>query len=195
MVGVCRRTGTRWRNGRRVKLVGRVVNLPPVITVSPNPEKRYSPRYLSEDERVRLADLRREKRTMRDIAALMGRSTSTISRELARGADAAGRYGPFEAHRRALLRRHLHRPSRLAGDAELRDSTAGTSTQIDGMRHCARRWRSPLRRRRPLATSSAASSSLSSTATAECALERAADGRRVAFARREPARPFRRKPA
>jgi IS30 family transposase len=125
MVGVCRRTGTRWRNGRRVKLVGRVVNLPPVITVSPNPEKRYSPRYLSEDERVRLADLRSEKRTMRDIAALMGRSTSTICRELARGADAAGRYGPFEAHRRALRRRHLHRPSHLARDPALRDWVSG----------------------------------------------------------------------
>jgi len=125
MVGICRRTGTRWRNGRRIKSGGRVLNLPPVITVSPNPEKRYSPRYLSEDERVRLADLRREQRTMREIAALMGRSTSTISRELARGADAAGRYRPFEAHWRALGRRRLHRPSRLARDPALRDWVAG----------------------------------------------------------------------
>src|ERR1035437_7161956 len=125
MVGICRRTGTRWRNGRRVKSGGRVLNLPPVITFSPNPQKRYSPRYLSEDERVCLADLRREKRTMSEIAALIGRSTSTISRELARGADAAGRYRPFEAHRRALGRRHLHRLSRLARDAELPDWVTG----------------------------------------------------------------------
>ncbi len=125
MVGICRRTGTRWRNGRRIKSGGRVLNLPPVITVSPNPEKLYSPRYLSEDERLRLADLRRERRTMREISALMGRSISTISRELARGADAAGRYRPFEAHRRALGRRRLHRPSRLARDSELRDWVAG----------------------------------------------------------------------
>jgi IS30 family transposase len=124
MVGVCRRTGTRWRNGRRLVSGGRVLNLPPVITVSPNPEKRYAPRYLSEDERVRLADLRRERRTMREIGVLMGRSPSTISRELARGADAAGRYRPFEAHRRALGRRRLHRPSRLARDATLRDWVA-----------------------------------------------------------------------
>ena len=91
MVGVYRRTGKRWRNGRRIVSGGRVLNLPPVITTLPV-QKRYSPRYLSEDERVRLADLRRERRTMREIAALMGRSLSTISRELARGADAAGRY-------------------------------------------------------------------------------------------------------
>lgn len=118
MVGIHPRTGKRWRNGRRITSGGRVLDLPPVIT--PLAEKRYSPRYLSEDERVRLADLRREQRSMREIAALMGRSTSTISRELARGADAAGRYRPFEAQRQALGRRRLHRPSRLACDAELR---------------------------------------------------------------------------
>jgi hypothetical protein len=64
---------------RALDQVGRsVLNIPPVITVSPISEKRYSPRYLSEDERVRLADLRREKRTMREIAFLLGRSPSTI---------------------------------------------------------------------------------------------------------------------
>ena len=125
MVGIHPRTGKRWRNGRRIALGGRVLNLPPVITISPNPEKRYSPRYLSEDERIRLADLRREGRTMREIAADMGRSLSTVSRELARGVDAAGRYRPFEAHRRALGRRRLHRPSRLARDPTLRDWVAG----------------------------------------------------------------------
>ena len=125
MVGINPRTGKRWRNGRRIESGGRVLNLPPVITSVVPVAKRYSPRYLSEDERVCLADLRQERRTMREIAALMGRSLSTISRELARGADAVGRYRPFEAHRRALGRRRLHRPSRLARDAELRDWVAG----------------------------------------------------------------------
>jgi transposase, IS30 family len=125
MVGINPRTGKRWRNGRRITSGGRVLNLAPVITVTTVPVKRYSIRYLSEDERVRLADLHREGHTMREIAALMGRSPSTISRELARGADASGRYGPFEAHRRALGRRRLRRPSRLARDAELRDWIAG----------------------------------------------------------------------
>lgn len=125
MVGINRQTGKRWRNGRRIRSGGRVLHLPPVITPTALAVKRYSPRYLSEDERIRLADLRREGRSMREIAALMGRSPSTISRELARGADAGGRYRPFEAHRRALGRRRLHRPSRLALDAELRDRVAG----------------------------------------------------------------------
>ena len=128
MVGIHPRTGKRWRNGRRITSGGRVLNLPPVITSVVPVVKRYSPRYLSEDERIRLADLRREGRTMREIGALMGRSPSTISRELARGADAAGRYRPFEAHRRCLGRRRLHRPSRLARDAELREWVAGRLT-------------------------------------------------------------------
>lgn len=123
MVGINPRTGKRWRNGRRLVSGGRVLDLPPVITTTS--QQRYSARYLSEDERVRLADLRQEGRTMREVAALMGRSPATISRELARGSDAAGRYRPFEAHRRALGRRRLHRPSRLARDADLRDWVAG----------------------------------------------------------------------
>jgi len=128
MVGIHPRTGKRWRNGRRITSGGRVLNLPPVITSVVPVLKRYSPRYLSEDERIRLADLRREQRTMREIGALMGRSASTISRELARGADAGGRYRPFEAHRRCLGRRRLHQPSRLARDAELREWVAGRLT-------------------------------------------------------------------
>jgi IS30 family transposase len=121
IVGIHPRTGKRWRNGRPIRSGGRVLQLPPVITVTYVDEKRYSPRYLSEDERVRLADLRRDRRTLREIGALMGRSPATISRELTRGSDAAGRYRPFEAHRRALGRRRLQRPSRLAKDPELRD--------------------------------------------------------------------------
>src|SRR6188472_1631159 len=68
MVGINARTGKRWRNGRRIVAGGRVVDLPPVITSRALAVNLYSPRYLSEEERVRLADLRRERRTMRDIA-------------------------------------------------------------------------------------------------------------------------------
>ncbi len=118
IVGVNPRTGKRWRNGRRLASGRSVIDYPPVITTAPT--KQYSPRYLSEDERVRLADLRLEGRSVRDIAALMDRSPSTVSRELRRGADDAGRYRPWEAHRRALGRRRIERPSRLSGDAELR---------------------------------------------------------------------------
>ena len=120
VVGVNRRTAKRWRNGRAITYAdGRVLKLPPVITTTG--PREYSPRYLSEDERFRLADLRREKRSIREIGRLMGRAPSTISRELRRGSDARGRYHPFEAHRRAVGRRRLQRTSRLAGDPVLRD--------------------------------------------------------------------------
>ena len=120
LVGVNRRTAKRWRNGRVITYAsGQVLKLAPVIsTAAP---KEYSPRYLSEDERIRLADLRREKHTIRDIGRLMGRAPSTISRELRRGSDAKGRYHPFEAHRRALGRRRLQRGSRLSRDPVLRE--------------------------------------------------------------------------
>jgi transposase, IS30 family len=122
-VGVNRKTAKRWRNGRSIRYSdGRVVKLPPVITTTKT--KEYSARYLSEDERIRLADLHREKRTIREIGRVMERAASTISRELRRGADARGRYHPFDAQRRALARRRIHRPSRLATDPVLREWVA-----------------------------------------------------------------------
>ena len=123
MVGVNPRTGKRWRNGRRLACGRSVIDYPPVITTAPT--RQYSPRYLSEDERVQLADLRLEGRGLRDIAVRMARSPSTVSRELARGSDDRGRYRPFEAHRKALGRRRLRRPSRLSVDLELRGWVAG----------------------------------------------------------------------
>lgn len=123
MVGINPRTGKRWRNGRRIISAGHVLDLAPVIAT--RPVRRYSPRYLSEDERVRLADLRQDGMSVRAIATLMGRAASTISRELRRGADRTDRYRPHEAHRRALERRHLKRPSRLSQDEALRDWVAG----------------------------------------------------------------------
>lgn len=98
-INVC--TGKRWRNGRRLRSGQGVLELPPVITARSGP-RCYSPRYLSEDERIRLADLRREGHTLRRIATLMGRGASTISRELRAGADNAGRYHPPGLSRRVV---------------------------------------------------------------------------------------------
>jgi transposase, IS30 family len=126
MVGINPRTGKRWRNGRRLKLGGTILDMPPVI--DHRPLKQYSPRYLCEDERIRLADLRRARLSVREIGLLMGRSPSTISRELRLGSDSSGRYRPHEAHRRALARRRVHRPSRLCRDEALRSWVAGKLT-------------------------------------------------------------------
>ncbi len=58
-VKVNRKTAKRWRNGRVIRYPnGRVLEYPPVINVAP--VRVYSSRYLQEEERIRLADLRRE---------------------------------------------------------------------------------------------------------------------------------------
>ena len=62
-------------------------------------------RYLSEDERVRIADLRRQGGSVRAVAAALGRSPATISRELRRNSEpASGQYRPFTAHETANRR-------------------------------------------------------------------------------------------
>ena len=116
-VGVNRRTGTRWRFGRTIpSSSGLLLHYPAVITTR---LPVISARYLSEEERVVLADLARTGATVTAIAAEMGRSTSTISRELRRNAGASGAYGAHEAHRLAAERRRRPRPRRVALDVEL----------------------------------------------------------------------------
>ena len=121
-VGINPRTGKRWRNGRTVvSSSGRVLEYSPVIAVRAEP----SGRFLSQDERFRIADLRREGLSMRQVAARLNRSPSTVSRELGRHARQDGAYRPFDAHRQALRALARPRRSRLAGDAQLREYVTG----------------------------------------------------------------------
>jgi transposase, IS30 family len=116
-VGINRRTGKRWRYGRRMLVNGRVYTYGP-ISVAPS---MISARFLSEQERLHIADLHRLGRSIRTIARKMGRPASTISRELRRNADpTSGAYHPYAAHRRAAGRRARPRPGKLAIDVELR---------------------------------------------------------------------------
>lgn len=90
IVGIKRRTGTRWRFGRTIRnTAGEPVHYPPVHT-RPAPRQRH-PRYLSLAERTVIADLHRERRSAREIAAVIGRSPATVSRELRRNLDRSGR--------------------------------------------------------------------------------------------------------
>jgi IS30 family transposase len=67
--------------------------------------RQISDRYLSEEERIDIADLRRAGLSIRGIATKLGRAPSTISRELRRNSRRDGQYRPFEAHRWAVQRR------------------------------------------------------------------------------------------
>lgn len=147
-VGIHRSTGKEWLYGRPARpgttKEGRKRYRPAVQPIKgalratiPNPRhderlerverSGISSRYLSEDERIRIADLRREKRSVRAIAAKLGRSPSTISRELRRNCNANVRpnhpsyYRPFAAHKRAESRRPRPKPRRIETCSELRE--------------------------------------------------------------------------
>jgi len=129
IVGINRRTGTRWRYGRTIlNKAGYPVHYPPVSPAEPKPRH---PRYLSLDERTMIADLRRVGVSMRDIAEQLGRAASTISRELRRNADDQGRYLPATAQRLTVERQsRSSRTRRLAGDEQLH----GVVTKLLGKR-------------------------------------------------------------
>lgn len=73
--------------------------------VGPLAVRQISTRYLIQDERIEIADLRRTGMSMRAIADMLGRAASTISRELRRNVSVGGGYQPFDAHRRGTARR------------------------------------------------------------------------------------------
>jgi transposase, IS30 family len=81
----------------------------------------YCPRYLSREERYEIARLRDAGQSIRVIGVLMGRSASTICRELARNAaPRTGAYQPEQAHRMAWDRQRRPKPSRLSQHPRLR---------------------------------------------------------------------------
>ena len=96
LVGINRKTGTRWRYGRKVRnSAGALVIYPPVKITESRPR---SPRYLSEQERIQIADLLAAGMSVRGIAEEMGRAPSTISREIRRNSD-SGRPLPSPSRR------------------------------------------------------------------------------------------------
>jgi transposase, IS30 family len=94
-VGVNRRTGRHWRQATGGQI--------------PRKKPEPSGRYLCLEERLRIADLHLGGDGVRAIAAQVGRSASTVSRELRRNGpkpSARGRikYAPYAAQTRAGLR-------------------------------------------------------------------------------------------
>jgi len=111
LVGVNPRTGRRWLHGRADGVgVG-------ALPAGPEP----SARFLTLEERTQIADMRRAKCSMRTIAAQLGRSPSTISREIARNAHPTRHgYQPFAADLRARERRARPRGGKIASHERLR---------------------------------------------------------------------------
>lgn len=111
-------------------------------------EKPISGRYLTQDDRIEIADGLVAGEPVKSIAARIGKSYQTVYREIARNRRPDGRYQPWYAHAQAHLRRRRPRPRRVSVDDQLRAAIAG---------RLAKRW-SPaqisrwLRRRWPQRT-------------------------------------------
>jgi len=139
-VGVNIRTARDWDQGirrsntRRIYPDGRVIDYNTGVTTYPSPvdsEKAHAltnaagkpidARFLSLPEREVIRDLSAAGSSVRAIAQALGRSPSTISRELGRNTDARLGYLPHGAHRKAAARRVRPKPAKLAGESDLRD--------------------------------------------------------------------------
>jgi transposase, IS30 family len=102
IVGINLRTGKRWRNGWHSPPTGKPKPPIHVEASAPGPS-----RYLREEDRIHIADRLREKASIRTIATELGRSPSTVSREIhrngiaLRGDTSQWAYRPQAAHRRA----------------------------------------------------------------------------------------------
>ena len=116
-VGVSRTAGNNWARGYKVYRRGRVVGFVPGLERLA--VRQISSRYLSQDERIQIADLRHAGLGIRQIAQRLGRAPSTISRELRRNATGGAGYRPFDAHQAATARRARRPGRRVDTNAEL----------------------------------------------------------------------------
>jgi IS30 family transposase len=108
-------------------------------------EVAISSRYLSQDDRIEIADRIAAGEPMKAIAARIGKSYQTVYREIARNRKPDGRYQPWFAHNQAHLRRRRPKPRRLAVDDRLRAVVADKLSRHWSPRQISR-W---LRRRWP----------------------------------------------
>lgn len=117
-IGISHTTAKNWHRGNKRYKDGKVVGFtPPLDRLEVRP---INVRFLSQDERILIGDMRREGMSLRKIAAELGRSPSTISREIRRNGTKTRGYRPFDAHRKAVHRRVRRHRRRVHHDVELR---------------------------------------------------------------------------
>jgi transposase, IS30 family len=116
-VGVSRSCGANWARGYKVYRNGQVVGFVPALDMLA--VRQISSRFLSQDERIEIADLHRAGVSIRRIATELGRAPSTISRELRRNTVGNRGYRPFDAHRHATARRARGHRRRVETNLEL----------------------------------------------------------------------------
>ena len=131
-MGVSKRTGKAWRNGR-TRATGR--DEKPLVDWYRDPMDTPKPiheRYLCQDERLTIADRLRLGDGVRAIAGLLNRSPATVSREIRRNTNPrTGRYEPYRAQQTGADRLKRPRPSKT------RPGTPLWAAILEGLR---KRW-------------------------------------------------------
>ncbi|MFF4309691.1 IS30 family transposase [Streptomyces sp. NPDC001507] len=85
------------------------------------PDRPIDDRYLTQDDRIAIAEGLRAGRTAAVIAEEIGKHRSTVYREISRGRGGPeGTYNPWWSHNQAILRRRRPKPEKLRANAELR---------------------------------------------------------------------------
>jgi transposase, IS30 family len=83
------------------------------------PDHPISTRFLTQDDRITIADGLRAGRPVKTIASEVGKSFQTVYRELKRNSKPDGTYQPWWAHNQALQRRRRPKPVKLQANAAL----------------------------------------------------------------------------
>jgi IS30 family transposase len=83
-----------------------------------------SPRYLTQDDRIEIADGLTRGEPVKVIAARIGKSFQSVYREIARNRKPDGRYQPFFAHNQAFVRRRRPKVRLFAQDPGLARAVA-----------------------------------------------------------------------
>src|ERR1700759_2701839 len=84
-----------------------------------------SPRFLTQDDRIAIAHGLQAGRSVKQIAAGIGKSFQAVYREISRNSKPDGRYQPWWAHNQALLRRRRPKLEKVRGNVALRQAVAG----------------------------------------------------------------------
>jgi transposase, IS30 family len=88
-----------------------------------------SPRYLTQDDRIEIADGLDAGEPVKVIAARIGKSYQSVYKEIARNRRADGRYQPWYAHNQAWMHRRRPKPRILETDTKLAMVIAGKLSQ------------------------------------------------------------------
>ena len=88
-----------------------------VLISDPGP---VSPRFLTQDDRIAIADGLHAGQPVKQIADAIGKSFQTVYREIKRNSKPDGRYQPWWAHNQALLRRKRPKEHKIRSSEPLR---------------------------------------------------------------------------